>query len=242
MTDPAIPPERWLPIPGYEGFYEVSDLGRIRSLRHMTRCGWRGGHLLKPFPDSDGYLRVNLSRDGVIARLQPVHRLVLLAFTGPPPTPDHECCHGPGGKLDNRPANLSWGTRLDNSDDKRRDGTMACGEKQGNARFTQSDIEDMRRRYAAGESQSSIARSYDTPQMVIRRIITGEAWSHVPGAAALRPSTGEGHHSAKLTEAIVIEIRQRHSAGESLSTLACEFGVSVTPVHDAVRGKTWRHV
>jgi hypothetical protein len=175
MNDPS---ERWLPVPGYEGFYEVSDHGRVRSIRHMTRAGWRGGRPLKPFPDSDGYLRVNLSRHGVIAGLRPVHGLVLLAFTGPVPA-GQQARHGTGGKLDNRLVNLCYGTPLENSDDKRRDGTMACGERQGNSRFTQADVEDMRRRYAAGETQAAIARDYGTRQAVISVIVRSEGWRHV---------------------------------------------------------------
>lgn len=175
MTDLPPSPEQWLPIPGYEGFYEVSDLGHVRSVRHMTQAGWRGGRVLKPFPDSDGYLRVNLSRNGKVAGLRPVHGLVLLAFVGAPPA-SHQTCHGIGGMLDNRLANLSYGAALDNSNDKRRDGTMATGERQGSARFTRAIVEDMRRRYAAGETQTAIAQRYDTFQQVVSRIVRGEAW------------------------------------------------------------------
>ena len=176
VTDPS---ERWLPVPGYEGFYEASDLGRIRSLRRMTRCGWRGGRVLKPFPDSDGYLRVNLSRYGKIAGLQPVHGLVLLAFVGPR-LPFQECRHGPGGKLDNRLANLCWGMPPEQSDDKRRDGTIACGEKQGNSRLTRSDVEAIRRRRAAGEKQPALAREFGTSQANISRITLRQSWQHLP--------------------------------------------------------------
>jgi hypothetical protein len=144
----------------------------------MTPHGWRGGGSLKPFPDSDGYLRVNLSRKGVVAALQPVHGLVLLAFVGPRP-PGQQVRHGTGGKRDNRLSNLCYGTPLEQSDDKRRDGTMACGEKQGHSRFTRADVEDMRRRRAAGETLAVIACDYATRPTVISRIVRGESWRHV---------------------------------------------------------------
>jgi hypothetical protein len=76
----------------------------------------------------------------------------------------------------------------------------------------------------------------------VTRIISGEAWGHVPGAVALRQSAGESHHSAKLTDAIVVECRHRHTAGESQRALAREFGVSATVMNQAIRGKTWQHV
>lgn len=176
MTDPT---ERWLPVPGYEGFYDVSDQGRVRSVRHMTRAGWRGGRVLKPFPDSDGYLRVNLSCQGEISGLQPVHRLVLLAFADPP-LPGQECRHGPAGKLDNRPANLCWGTPLEQSDDKRRDGTMACGERQGNSRLSRSDVEAIRRRRANGEKGIMLAREFGVSPTHISRIVHRWFWRHLP--------------------------------------------------------------
>lgn len=180
MPDSSTPPqERWLPIPGFEGFYEVSDQGRVRSVRHMTAAGWRGGRLLKPFPDSDGYLRVNLSRQGKVFGLQPVHGLVLLAFVGPV-SDGQQARHGIGGKTDNRLANLCYGTALENSDDKRRDGTMACGEKQGNAKLTAEDVKDIRFRAAYGEDQASIAARFGISQAHVSRIVLRQSWQHLP--------------------------------------------------------------
>lgn len=183
MNDSLPAPERWLPVPGFEGFYEVSDMGRIRSVRHMTAVGPRGGNLLKPFPDSDGYLRVNLSRHGEIHGLRPVHGLVLLAFSGPAPD-GQQVCHGTGGKTDNRLANLRYGTPLENSDDKRRDGTMAYGEKQGNSRLTQRDIEAMRERRANGEKLLTLAREFGISQAHVSRIALHQSWQHVGGPQA----------------------------------------------------------
>lgn len=145
----------------------------------MTRAGWRGGKLLKPFPDSDGYLRVNLSRLGEVSGLQPVHGLVLLAFAGPPGQ-GQQARHGVGGKTDNRLANLCWGTPLEQSDDKRRDGTMACGEKQGNSRLSRSDVEAIRRRRANGEKQLALACEFGTSQANISRITLRHSWRHLP--------------------------------------------------------------
>src|SRR5947207_9146057 len=84
--------ERWLPIVGYEGFYEVSDLGWVRSLDRLVG-GPQGpasrifpGRILKQYtqkPPRD-YPSVNLSRESV-PTVCPVHRLVLEAFAGPCP-------------------------------------------------------------------------------------------------------------------------------------------------------------
>lgn len=174
MTDTT---ERWLPVPRYEGFYEVSDLGQIRSVLHMTSRGPRGGKLLAQFPDKDGYLRVNLSRIGV-TRSIPVHVLVLRTFAGEP-EPGQEGRHGPNGKRDNRLTELCWGTRLENAEDKRRDGTMARGERQGNASLTEDAIREIRRRRAAGELQQALADAFGISQAHVSRIELRQTWTHV---------------------------------------------------------------
>jgi hypothetical protein len=116
--------ERWLPVPGYEGLYEVSDQGRVRSLdrRVATARGDRitRGQVLKPSP-SRGYQIVPLSKKGV-ARRTSVHLIVLAAFVGPRPS-GLECCHGNGVRSDNRLENLRWDTRSENQRDAVRHGT-----------------------------------------------------------------------------------------------------------------------
>ena len=112
--------ERWRPIPGHEGAYEVSDLGRVRSLDRKVWFGaskraaahWQlvRGRLLRPGLGSHGYLTVVLGREH---GSHLVHRLVLLAFEGPCPA-QQEVCHGNGDRTDNRLCNLRYGTRTEN--------------------------------------------------------------------------------------------------------------------------------
>jgi hypothetical protein len=105
--------ERWLPIRGYEGLYEISDLGRVRGLLRS--------HLLKPDVRPSGHLRVTLSRDGSVERFW-VHRLVLETFVGPR-LPEMECCHNDGRPANNAVSNLRWDTKSANAQDRRRHGT-----------------------------------------------------------------------------------------------------------------------
>jgi len=104
--------ERWLPVPGYEGRYEVSDLGRVRGQR---------GHR-KPWIAGKGYLYLSLHRGRGTRKNFTIHQLVLLAFVGPRRL-DQECRHLDGNKLNNRLANLAWGTASENELDKVRHGT-----------------------------------------------------------------------------------------------------------------------
>ena len=114
---------KWLPVVGYEGFYEVSDHGQIRSVDRDIQ--WNGttrslkGKPLRGFLKK-GHREVRLSLDGS-TRAFMVHRLVLEAFVGPRP-PGMECCHWNGDAEDNRVENLRWDTRSGNMRDRVRHG------------------------------------------------------------------------------------------------------------------------
>jgi hypothetical protein len=105
--------ERWLPVPGFEGMYEVSDMGRVRSWK---RWGVDGARILKPHPDGDGYLKVALHRDSKRFDVA-IHRLVPLAFIGPPPQ-GHEVRHLDGDPANNHLSNLRYGTQFENAQDR----------------------------------------------------------------------------------------------------------------------------
>ena len=93
--------ERWLPVPGYAAFYEVSDLGRVYSL---ARAATAGG-LLAARLNSKGYRMVTLSKYGRTRTIL-VARLVLAAFDSP--AAGRRARHGPKGKADDSLANLCW--------------------------------------------------------------------------------------------------------------------------------------
>jgi len=120
--------ERWLPVVGYEGVYEVSDQGRVRSLNRITRHGHkRRGQILNPVPMPAGYLLVNLWKDS-LPRMWLIHRLVLTAFSGPS-AEGAEALHGDGNPANNRLDNLTWGTHAENQADQVSHGTHANASK-----------------------------------------------------------------------------------------------------------------
>jgi hypothetical protein len=170
MSDPT---ERWLPVVGYEGLYEVGDLGHVRSLGR--RKGTQGNLVLKPW--LSGYLRVGLSRDGKETVIF-VHILVLEAFGGPRPG-GQQARHGPGGKLDNRLVNLCWGTRSENQMDRVRDGTSNRGERSPRRKFTEAIVSECRRRHAAGEAQAMLAREFGMSRGNMSMIINRKIWTHL---------------------------------------------------------------
>ena len=178
------PTERWLPVPGYEGLYEISDLGRVWSVSRRTRGAPRqfrgrqgGGRFLNPWIMNAGYPAVELWRDGQRdPRL--VHLLVMEAFEGPCP-PGQETRHGPNGGGDASLANLSRGTHMENMDDQLRDGTRNRGERAGCAKLTEDDVREIRELLALRVPQTSIAARFGVRQMAISDINCRKTWTHV---------------------------------------------------------------
>jgi hypothetical protein len=118
--------EIWLPIAGYEGSYEVSNYGRIKSLERPVHNYIKRGRILKPSPRKRGAgkavtsFAVNLGRSD----LRRIHRLVLEAFVGPCPI-GMEGCHNDGDCSNNKLQNLRWDTHIANVLDSINHGTKA---------------------------------------------------------------------------------------------------------------------
>lgn len=111
--------ETFHPIPGYGSAYRVSDLGTVRR--------WDGLVLSPSKPrNRREYPCVSLRQDGERKRVA-VHRLVALAWIGPPPFEDAEVRHLDGDHLNPAATNLAWGSRKDNADDRERHGRTARG-------------------------------------------------------------------------------------------------------------------
>ena len=118
----GLPGECWLPAPSYEGFYEVSDLGRVRSLPRLAGGSIRGGRIRKLYIGPDGYPRVTLSALGVKSGPLLVHRLVMAAFIGPCPEGE-EVRHMDGKRANGVLSNLAYGTHGENMQDMLDHGT-----------------------------------------------------------------------------------------------------------------------
>lgn len=137
MTARALADEQWKAIPGWEGHYEVSDLGRVRSVDRIVSDDLHGGRkrkqqgrILAQHPGAGGreaYMRVNLHRDG-IRRTGWVHRLVAEAFIGPRPE-GMETCHNDGNGHNNRLTNLRYDTPSANALDAVMHGVHPCASR-----------------------------------------------------------------------------------------------------------------
>lgn len=126
--------ERWLPVPGWEGWYEVSDHGRVRSLDREVPHARYGvmrlrGRTLTPTANTNGRMQIALCREKRRGTRQvQVHRLVLEAFVGPCPT-GMQACHWDDDPSNNHLSNLRWDTPSNNMHDRVRNGRHQMARK-----------------------------------------------------------------------------------------------------------------
>lgn len=174
--------EIWRDIRGFEGSYQVSDLGHFRSLPR-TKIDKRGriyqlkGKNIKTHKSNKhGHMNVRLGQTPCFA----VHRLVLEAFVGPCPE-GMEACHNNRDPSDNRAINLRWDTHKNNLEDRRRHGTMPQGVRNGNNNgLTDSKVRKIRRLAASGKyKQTELAKMFKTDQTNISLIVKCKSWKHV---------------------------------------------------------------
>lgn len=220
--------------PGFAGFYEVSDRGSVASLARATTRG----RLLKPKVSAWGYQVVTLSRYGRHYERR-VARMVLEAFVSPCP-PGQEACHGPGGKLDDSLANLSWGTRSKNQGpDRVRDGTDNRGERCGSAKLTEKIVTECRRRFAEGSTQVSLAAEFGVDQSVISDAVRGITWKHLSEPPVILPLNSR---QSKLTERQALECIERYGNGETITAIALDIGMSRSAVSMIISGQRWKNL
>jgi hypothetical protein len=113
--------ERWRAVPGFDGYYEVSDHGRVRSVERVVKGGTqRIRARIRKQSLSSGYPKVTLLREGRSSSVR-IHVLVLSAFVGPRPVGAF-ACHDDGDRTNNRLDNLRWDTPTSNSLDTVRHG------------------------------------------------------------------------------------------------------------------------
>ena len=181
MSESIIPKEEWKPVVGFEGFYEVSNHGRVKSIVRMSRTnsihsGLRrmGGIIRKLLKDTNGYQHVAITALGV-RRLAMVHHLVLDAFVGTRPE-GMECCHNNSNPSDNHLSNLRWDTHYNNNQDRKNRGMYLVGSKHHQAKLTKQDVLFIRNSDMTGVV---LAKMHNIGRTQVSRIKRGESWKHL---------------------------------------------------------------
>jgi hypothetical protein len=173
---------RWMPVRSFQG-YEVSECGQVRSWR--THSGSKHPRkeplVLRHWQSKTGYHSVSLC-DGKGKRCSGyVHRMVLEAFVGTCPD-GMEARHLNGDPSDNRVENLCWGTKQEQTDDKRRHGTVVFGELVKSSKLTTDDVRAVHGHVRDGMKKRDVAKAMGVSPSVITDISNGKSWRHVPCA------------------------------------------------------------
>ena len=166
--------EKWKPIVGYEGLYEVSNMGRVRSLDHVDRLGRViKGKLRKEQKSSNGYRQVCLSKNGQ-HKIALIHRLVASAFIDNPKRLP-EVNHIDENKTNNIASNLEWCTRKYNN----QYGTKPMrGERHPMAKLSAKQVAEIREKRKSGILLKDIALDYGISTSHACGITRGTWWSH----------------------------------------------------------------
>lgn len=212
--------EEWRPIPGWEGWYSISNLGRVR--RDAPGKGTAVGRLLKP-ANIQGYQAVTLSRDGKTFR-RTVHVFVARAFLGKPPS-GYEVNHKDGDRWNPAVSNLEYTTHRDNILHSRRILGHNRGSKCWLAKLTEQQAADIIALYARGVIPSEIAPRFGVTASAVCSIASGRVWGHVntQDTEALRSRAKQKR--LKLTSDDVIEIWAMVSRGVRQGIIAERFGI-----------------
>lgn len=162
--------EIWKDVPGYEGHYQVSNLGSVRSL-------WFGKErVLRLLLNRGGYYYVGLQKGGA-RKANKVHRLVMIAFVG---ESDLDVNHKNGVKTDNRLENLEYCTRAENNQHAYDTGLRAGskGEDHPNSKLTRACVERIKYGHH-GATQQAISEIHGITRQLVSQIRSGRIWKHI---------------------------------------------------------------
>jgi hypothetical protein len=172
--------ENWKAVVGYEGLYEVSDMGNIRRIGRWTdgRANKVKG-IRKPHKKANGYFRINLYRDKTLKDFA-IHRLVLAAFVGPLEF-GYEVNHKNGIKNDNRLENLEYLTHSGNKLHSYRvlGAQHFKGSEAPNAKLDEADVLAIRALRKRGWKIARIAMEFGINKSAICKICRFQAWKHI---------------------------------------------------------------
>lgn len=243
--------EIWKNIVGYEGLYQVSNLGRVKSL---TRCGGRGYKQIRPErilkqANVGGYLVVVLCCNGA-SKMMRVHRLVAQAFI-PNPSNLPIINHNDLNKTNNVVTNLIWSTHQSNMEHAKLNNAFPKGENNTSSILTDEEVLAIYRARLTDVSASSLAERHGVDKSSVYDIWSGKRWRHITGAALdnrdwcqinRHDRSGDKNGNARVSAKQVCDIRQRRRQGESSEILAKEYGISKKSINDIIARRTWKNV
>jgi hypothetical protein len=166
---------KWKPIHDYEGLYEVSNYGSVRSIdRIIVKRGFDylyKGKILSKSYDKDGYCKYVLSKSNKQKTFRAC-QLVCSHFVQTRPA-GLICRHKDGNKLNDHYLNLEWGTHQENTNDRLDHGTMLYGEDVPTSKLTWEQVHDIRNSLA---SRRELSLRYNVSVSTIEKVLNNVYW------------------------------------------------------------------
>lgn len=172
--------KQWKSVPKYEGMYEASIYGEIRSLDRYVQCKGGGkrlvrGFITRTFTNKFGYKRVVLFKNSKQHKFQ-LHRVIAMTFLDNPCNKP-EVNHRNGNKLDNNIKNLEWVTRKENTDHAVETGLIKYGgENHMSAKLRTKDVNWIRTLAMRGWTRKELGNIFPVTSNHIGRIINHDLW------------------------------------------------------------------
>lgn len=175
--------EIWKDIEGYKGYYQVSNLGRVRSLDRVTQRTYgrassqrSRGRILRGSIGNHGYPAVSLYKDGK-RKEKTIHRLMAIEFI-PNPTNKPFINHKDGIKTNNRLDNFEWCDCLYNNQHAKENNLNAKGERMGSAKLKNEQVLELRKLFNV-KTDNEIAKAYGVTSGTISNIRCQRTWKHI---------------------------------------------------------------
>lgn len=162
-------------IIGYEGFYQVSNLGNVKRLNYRNsgkeRC-------LKNYLSHIGYYKICLSKNSKVITVN-VHRIISQAFI-PNPENKSQVNHKDGNKLNNNVENLEWVTSKENTQHAHNIGLIntSKGEDRNFSKLTEKQVLEIRK-IGKLKTQIELSRIYNVNQSLISYVLNNKIWKHI---------------------------------------------------------------
>lgn len=224
--------EEWRPVIDFDGYYEISNFGRVKRLQRSTPHFMGGVRVLKEMIlkqniNSLGYIVIELTVNEKQIRTG-VHRLVAFSFLKKDDDRNF-VNHKNGIKWDNTLGNLEWCTHQENEIHARETGLKKTpfGEDCVHSILTNKTALEV---YLSNGKYKEIGEKYGIVESEVCAIKRGRRWSHV---------TGQEYRRKELSDDAVIDI---FTSKNSMRSLERKYSVSLTAIKNIKIGKTYSHI
>lgn len=228
--------EEWRDINGYEGLYQVSNFGRVKSFHRGTT------KIIKPQINRKGYLNITMNKNGMQKTFR-IHRLVAEMFilnTDCKPQVNHRDGH----KLNNHVNNLEWVTEVENVHHAFLSGLVSQGSTRNTAKLTHEQVQDILQNCVIGDLSfglSAFARKFNVDRTTIAAVIHGERYKNVNGDRQDKDYT----HNRSLPDEIVswiLDVYKPRDKEFGLTALTKKLNCPASTISRIVNRKTYKHV